>query len=55
MSLWRWVPQTNKFEQVSSDHHQMSLAEGESGLGEPYNEIQCIIGNGHMGTPGQNG
>ena len=29
MSLWMVSPQMNKFEQVSSDHHQMSLAEGE--------------------------
>ena len=62
----------NKFEQLSCNGHQMTLAwvpcshipEG-SGLGGPpvswlagklrpgargalYNEVQCIIGNGHM-------
>ena len=55
----------NKFEQVSSDDHQMSL-EGMPGLlsrggareswvscpgGQAlYSKIQCIMGNGHMGT-----
>ena len=54
----------NKFEQVSSDGHQMSLTwggvragggpmsdiqgAGASGL---YIEVQCIMGKGHMGTP----
>ena len=44
------APQVNKFEQVSSDDHQMSVA-GE-GVG-PMSGIQgqCIMGDGHMGTP----
>ena len=29
-------PQMNKFDQVSSDHHQMSLAGGSLGLISPY-------------------
>ena len=50
----------NKFEQVSSDRHQMSLAvglgpggprgTGEAGAGRLYSEVQCIMGNGYMGT-----
>ena len=44
----------NKLKQVSSDHHQMSLAGGPrsdvqgQGEGALYSEVQCIIGNGHM-------
>ena len=61
----------NKFEQVSRDGLQMSLAGGwggsldlclgvRPGLGRVpwphvggglYSEVQCIMGNGHMGTP----
>ena len=56
----------NKFEQVSSDGYQMSLArvlgpvgvsclmsrrEEGPGLGGRYSEVQCIKSNGHMGTP----
>ena len=49
----------NKFEQVSSDDHQMSLAgglgqgQGVQGLisGSLYSVVQCIVGNGHMRTP----
>ena len=51
----------NKFEQVSSDGHQMSLAGGpcpvRSSIGEGgsrdgglYNEVQYIMANGYMGT-----
>ena len=51
-------PHMNKFEQVSSDYHQMYLAglglrQGDSGLGL-YSEVQCIKGNGHMGPLKQN-
>ena len=55
--------QVNKFEQVSSNSHQMSLAGDRAGVGGPmsdahgaglgvglYSEVQCIMGNGHMGT-----
>ena len=55
----------NEFEQVFSDRHWMSTAgvvstqlpcpggtqapcPGEGGL---YSEVQCIMGNGHMGSP----
>ena len=45
----------NKFEQVSSDGHQMSLAQGVpvqwcpmSGLGELYSKVIRNMGNGHM-------
>ena len=45
----------NKVEQVSNDGHQMSLASGvhevPSWGGGLYSEFQCIMGNGHMGTP----
>ena len=57
----------NRFEQVSSDGHQMLLAgqqlgtgpvgvpcfwgEGVPILGGLYSEVQCIIGNGYMGSP----
>ena len=52
-------PHMNKFEQVFSDHHQMSLAGAGAGgipglmsMGEAvYSEVQYIIGNGPMGTP----
>ena len=48
----------NKFEQVSSDEHQMSLtgARVESlrsdaqGVEILYSEVQFIMGNDHMGT-----
>ena len=45
-------PQVNQLEQVSSLGHQMSLA-GVRLLyrGGLYSEVQCILGNGHMGTP----
>ena len=39
------VLEVNKFEQVSSDGHQMSLAGG----GALYIEVHCIMGNHHMG------
>ena len=51
----------NKFEQVPSVGHQMSLAGGPMShggipcLGERiralYSEVECIMGNGDMGTP----
>ena len=49
----------NKFEQVSSDGHQMSrrgcphvpCVEGVELGGALYIEVQCIMGNGHLGTP----
>ena len=57
-------PQVNKFEQVSSDGHQVSLARGVLdlmsrgeegwGLGRGtglYSEVQCIMGNDHRGSP----
>ena len=51
----------NKFEQVSSDHHQMPLAGGPGLIsrgdkvgGGLYKEIQCIVGNPHMLPPGEN-
>ena len=63
----------NKFEQFSSDDHQISLAGGShvwcplgqarargshvwcpvtagAGRGGCYNEVQYIMGNGHIGT-----
>ena len=59
--------QVNKFEQVSNDGHQMSLARDrarvsgnvmsdvwEWGLGcglALYHEVQCIMGNGHIWSP----
>ena len=60
MLFWG-CPQMNKFEQVFSDDHQMSLAEGGWGLrgqglmprgwgGGLYNDVQYIMGNGHMRT-----
>ena len=40
VSTIRGGPQVNKFEQVSSDNHQMSVSEGE-GVGTlPYNLIR---------------
>ena len=50
---------TNKFEQVSSHGHLMSLADGypclmsrERGRCVPlYSEVQCIMDNGHMVNP----
>ena len=47
---WGWGPQENKFQHVPSDGHQMSLA-GRAGALILYSEVQCIMGNGHMGTP----
>ena len=53
-------PQVNKFEQVSSDGHKMSLAgrphvwKGGVESGILYSEVQCIMGNGHLGPPYQN-
>ena len=59
-------PQVNKFEQVSSVGHQMSVAgvsqaDGQGlgvpglmsgeGVGRLYSEVQGIMDNGHMGTP----
>ena len=38
-------PQVNKFEQISSDHHQMSVAGGSS-----IDLVSGIMGNGHMWT-----
>ena len=65
-ALGGW-PVVNKFEQFSSDHHQMSLTGnpcevpiqrglGAWGLGGSLvSEVQCTMGNGHMGFPcGQN-
>ena len=47
----------NKFEQVSSDTHQMSLARGiphpmsgGGGTGTLYSEVQCIMDNNQMRT-----
>ena len=52
------------FEQVTSDDHKMSLAGGKIQAGgvqglisrgwvgaRLYSEVQCIMGNDHMGTP----
>ena len=60
------VPQVNKFQQVSSEGHQISLIgaghgtshvccwSGGGGGGSDvqglYIEVQCIMGYGHMGT-----
>ena len=58
----------NKFEQVSSDGHQMSLTAGQSQgwgpmsyvqegrdrAGGQYSEVQCIMGTGHIRTPSVN-
>ena len=49
----------DNFEQVFSDHYQMFLAGGRGvclrsdvlGAEILYNEIQCIMGNGHKGCP----
>ena len=44
---YQWEgPQVNKFEQVSSDGHQMSLVGTVRS-----SEVQCIMGNGDMGSP----
>ena len=45
------VSQVNKFEQVSSDGHQMSLAGGAWLGGGLHSDVKCIMGNGHMGIP----
>ena len=47
-------PHLNKFERMSSDGHQMSVARGVPrsqvlGEGDRYSEVQCIMGNFHMG------
>ena len=53
--------QVNKFDQVSSDGHQMSLAGGggrarvgslmsDARGGVPVDEVQCVMDDGHMGT-----
>ena len=41
----------NMFEQVSSLGHQMSRAGGQGPVQKRalYGEVQCIMGNGHMG------
>ena len=48
-------PEVNKFEQVSSEGHQISLAgplsDVRAGGGGLYSEVQCIMGNGHMESP----
>ena len=56
-------PHVNKFEQVSSDGHQMSLVVARAGgvpclmsgaeqrVGAVGSELQCIMVNSHMGTP----
>ena len=47
-------PQVNKFEQVSSDGHKMSLAgrgDRTRGGGGLYSEVQFIMSNGPIGTP----
>ena len=51
----------NKFEQASSNGHQMSLAGAGgtmserggawAGAGGLYSEVPCIMGNGHIKTP----
>ena len=41
--------QMKRFEQVSSDGHQMSLA-WSWGL-DGYSEVKLIMGNFHIGTP----
>ena len=53
--------QVNKFEEVFSVCHQISLTGapishirgggGGWGKGGLYSEVQCIIGNGHIGIP----
>ena len=58
--------EVSKFEQVSNDGYEMSLAwrgpcqvkshiqagrAGARGEGFLSSEVQCIIGNGHMGPP----
>ena len=53
-------PQVNKFDQVSSGGHQMSLAGGGRARvgslmsdlmrGRGSCEVQCVMDNGHMGT-----
>ena len=64
MSALGWLgnggkdPQVNKFEQVSALGHQMSLVGGRSRVGgllrrlagDRYDEVQCLMGNGHMGA-----
>ena len=56
-----YVSEVNKFGQVSSDgYHTRCQWQGIGDLcsGVPfleggllYSEVQCIMGNGHMGTP----
>ena len=48
--------QMNKFEQVSSDDHGGGGRAGSKGVPCPgdstlYAEVQCIMGNGHIGIP----
>ena len=52
--------EVNKFEQVSSGGHQISLVGGGglvlegslySEAGALYSQVQCFMGNGHMGHP----
>ena len=56
-------PEVNKFEQISSCGHQISLAGGKwvtefscRGVGPAgrglYSEVQCIMGNGNIGHMG---
>ena len=40
----------NKYEQVCSNDHQLSLA-GQEGPRSDVHEVQSIMDNGHMGTP----
>ena len=41
----------NRFEQISLNGHQMSLAGGQGQDRGRYNKVQCIMGNGDMDTP----
>ena len=54
------IGKVNKFKQVSSVYHQISVARGSARPGRRgsmsdihgalYSDIQCIMGNGQMGT-----
>ena len=48
---WGGGHQVNKSEEVSSLGHQMSLRGGALYGGGLYSEVECIMGNGHMGPP----